>query len=177
MQTISVTVPFYINQLWIKAKLLVAFILFSEKCLQNSYPAWLEQNTTPFIALKNLIYSQTNIVSKLTSISMIWKSKLVKICLFRLLCLGYSYGSVKMLKWYHNLMIMIILCLQCIFYQWIIEWNTQSKNSIFPLSLSKNITNPELWTHIKLILHIRQNAQSAFYWRKFHSLKTFVLSL
>lgn len=71
MQTILVTVPFYINQLWIKAKLLVAFILFSEKYLQNSYPAWLEQNTTPFIAFNNLIISQTNIVPKLTSISMI----------------------------------------------------------------------------------------------------------
>lgn len=162
MQTISVTVPFYINQLWIKAKLLVAFILFSEKCLPNPYPAWLEQNTTPFIALKNLIYSQTNIVSKLTSISMIWKSKLVKICLFRLLCLGYSYGSVKCLKWYHNLMIMIILCLQCIFYQWIIEWNTQSKTSIFPLSLSKNITNPELWTHNQIILQSNKTLNQLF---------------
>lgn len=35
-QTSSVTVPSYIYQLWIKAKLLVAFIIFSDKVSTNS---------------------------------------------------------------------------------------------------------------------------------------------
>lgn len=104
---------------------------FIHPCLRHS--------NRPVIALNNMINSPTKILSKLTSISMIWKSRLVRIRVFRVVWTGYSYRFVKWLYWYHNLMIVIILCV-CIFCQSIIEWNTHfNKRSISPVSLSKNI--------------------------------------